>query len=95
MKKKKQPPRNDSVRELAKFWDHHDLMDFEDELEEVKEPVFERPATPLQVRLESKEAEALQRLARSKRVSASALIRQWIQRELAAGKSGRKTRKAG
>ena len=35
-------PRTDSIHELAKFWDTHDLTDFEDELEEVAEPVFER-----------------------------------------------------
>ena len=30
-------PRLDSITELARFWDTHDLTDFEDELEEVKE----------------------------------------------------------
>ena len=30
------------LEELAEFWDTHDITDFEDELEEVKEPVFER-----------------------------------------------------
>ena len=32
----------DSVQELAQFWDTHELTDFEDQLEEVTEPVFER-----------------------------------------------------
>ncbi|MEK7832443.1 MAG: hypothetical protein AAB401_15235 [Acidobacteriota bacterium] len=31
----------DSIQELAQFWDTHDLTDFEEELEEVLEPVFE------------------------------------------------------
>jgi hypothetical protein len=35
-------PNIDSIEELAAFWDTHDLMDFEDELEEVEEPVFDR-----------------------------------------------------
>lgn len=35
-------PKTDSIQELAAFWDTHDLADFEDELEEVTEPVFER-----------------------------------------------------
>ena len=30
------------LEELANFWDTHDITNFEDELEEVKEPVFER-----------------------------------------------------
>jgi hypothetical protein len=34
-------PQTDSIRELAQFWDTHDLTDFEDELEEVSESVFE------------------------------------------------------
>jgi hypothetical protein len=29
------------LEELADFWDTHDITDFEDELEEVKKPVFE------------------------------------------------------
>lgn len=34
-------PKTDSIAELAKFWDPHDLTDFEDQLEEVTAPVFE------------------------------------------------------
>ena len=34
-------PQTDSIQELADFWDTHDLTDFEDELEEVTEPVFD------------------------------------------------------
>jgi hypothetical protein len=37
-------PNIDSIEELAAFWDTHDLTDFEDELEEVGEPVFDRGA---------------------------------------------------
>lgn len=34
-------PKTSSIEELAQFWDTHDLTNFEDELEEVTEPVFE------------------------------------------------------
>jgi hypothetical protein len=34
-------PKNDSIQELAQFWDSHDLTAFQDELEEVTEPIFE------------------------------------------------------
>ncbi len=37
-----QIPQTDSIEELAHFWETHDLTDFESELEEVTEPVFER-----------------------------------------------------
>ena len=40
--KKHGMPSTDSIEELAKFWDAHDLTDFEEELEEVVEPVFVR-----------------------------------------------------
>lgn len=40
-------PRTDSIQELARFWDTHDLTDFDDELEEVTEPVFVRDAAEL------------------------------------------------
>ena len=35
-------PQTDSIQELAQFWDTHDLTDFDDQLEEVTESVFER-----------------------------------------------------
>ena len=38
-------PKTDSIQELAHFWDMHDLTDFEGELKEVGEPVFERPTS--------------------------------------------------
>ena len=34
-------PSTDSIEELARFWDTHDLTEFEDQLEEVGDPVFE------------------------------------------------------
>ena len=34
-------PITDSIQELARFWDTHDLTDFEEELDEVSSPVFE------------------------------------------------------
>ena len=40
--KKSKLPKTDSIEKLAKFWDTRDLTNFEDELEEVAEPVFAR-----------------------------------------------------
>jgi hypothetical protein len=39
-------PKTDSIQELARFWDAHDVTDFQDELEEVTEPVFGRSPPP-------------------------------------------------
>ena len=70
-------PQTDSIQELAHFWDTHDLTDFEDELEEVSEPVFERQ-TVVTVRLEPEEAEVVQALAKSRGISHANLIKQWV-----------------
>ena len=50
-------PQTDSIQELAHFWDTHDLTDFENELEEVGEPVFERQIV-IPVRLEPEAADS-------------------------------------
>ena len=34
-------PQTDSIQELAQYWETHDVTDFEDELEEVTECIFE------------------------------------------------------
>ena len=53
MNKPKQP-KTDSAKELAEFWDTHDITGFEDELEEILEPVIER-TTPISSRRRKKE----------------------------------------
>ena len=70
-------PETDSIQELARFWDMHDLTDFEDQLAEVKERVFERE-TVVRIHLQGKEAEAVKKLADSKGVGKAELIRQWV-----------------
>lgn len=84
--KKPKLPNTDSIQELAKFWDAHDLTEFEDELDEVGEPVFVRDA-PVQVPLAASEAEAARRIARAKGVSVEELLHRWVvQRLTRAGK---------
>ena len=68
-------PQTDSIQELADFWDTHDLTDFEDELEEVSEPVFE---TLVPLRLEPEEFEIIEGLAQSRGLSPANLIREWV-----------------
>ena len=74
-------PQTDSIQELAQFWDTHDVMDFEDELEEVTEPVFER-RTVIALDLESAEAEAVKKLAESEGVADAELIRGWVREKI-------------
>ena len=76
-------PQTDSIQELSQFWDTHDVTDFEDELEEVTEPVFER-RTVIALDLESAEAEAVKKLAESKGLADSELIRGWVREKIGA-----------
>lgn len=90
--KKTKLPRTDSVQELAKFWDIHDLTDFQDELEEVREPVFVKDGR-IRINLPSKEAKAVSRIAESRGISQEELVREWVLQKLARGRKGRPTRR--
>ena len=70
-------PQTDSIEELARFWDSHDLTDFQEQLEEVPEPVFVREAV-VEVHLPSKDAETLKEMAKSKGIHDAELVRQWV-----------------
>lgn len=70
-------PQTDSIHELAHFWDTHDLTEFEDELEEVNEPVFERD-TIIELHLEPDETEIVKSLAKSRGIPYSSLIHEWV-----------------
>lgn len=65
----------DSIQELAEFWDTHDLTDFEDELEEVPESVFQPGVT---VPLTPEEATVVNAIAKARGISPRALIQEWI-----------------
>jgi len=73
----KKIPRTDSIQELVNFWDSHDLTDFEDQLEEIKEPVFERE-TVLNISFEPKEAEAVRQIAKSRGIKYTELVKEWV-----------------
>jgi predicted DNA binding CopG/RHH family protein len=76
-------PHTDSIAELARFWDTHDLTDFEDELEEVSESVFERQAEEtVTLHLPAAEVEAVKRLAKAKGMGHTALIQEWVREKL-------------
>jgi hypothetical protein len=76
-------PETDSIEELARFWDTHDLTDFEDQLEEVNEPVFRRGSTAsVNIRLAPAEIEAVERLARSTGSDLGGLLHDWVVEKL-------------
>ena len=76
-------PQIDSIEELARFWDTHDLTEFEKELEEVTESVFERkPDTVIPLHLQPQELEAVKRVAQARGVAEAALLREWVLEKL-------------
>lgn len=69
----------DSIEELAQFWQTHDLTDFEDELEEVSAPIFERKEeTVFTIQLPRQEAELIERIAQAKGIERTTLVREWV-----------------
>lgn len=79
--KNQQLPQTDSIQELAQFWDTHDLTDFENDLEEVTEPIF-ASRKAIRLNLESAEAEAVRRLAEAKGIADAELIRGWVREKI-------------
>lgn len=76
-------PDTDSIRELAEFWDTHDLTELGDQLEEVREPVFARgAANAVTVPLNAEERKAIRKIAASRGVEEAVLIREWVQEKL-------------
>ena len=77
--KKSRLPSTDSVEELAGFWDKHELTDFADELQEVREPVFVRAkGASVRIELPPAEVQRLKRIARSRGLKETTVLRQWI-----------------
>ncbi len=72
-------PNTDSIDLLANFWDTHDVTDFEDQLEEVAETVFERkPETVIRVHFQRQEFDLLRQIAKAQGTDFATLIRLWV-----------------
>jgi predicted DNA binding CopG/RHH family protein len=84
-------PKTNSIQELADFWDNHDLTDFEEALEEVRESVFER-AVIINVPLDSCQVKAVEQMAQAKGVSREELVRAWVLQKLARWNNARSTK---
>lgn len=76
-------PKTDSIEELARFWDTHDLTEFEDEMEEVQELVFDKgPQSVMRIRLYPDEVAALKRIAESRGINQTDLVKEWVSEKL-------------
>ena len=81
--KSKKIPKIDSIQDLARFWDAHDLTDFEDDLQEATEPVF-RSDTIIRIRLPRNKLETIKEIAKSRGVEYTELIQQWVSEKVEA-----------
>ncbi len=72
-----QLPKTDSIEELAKFWDTHDLTDFEDQLQEVKDPIFQRE-TSISIDLQPQEMKKVKEIAKAQGMDYNELVKRWI-----------------
>lgn len=70
-------PHTDSIKEVVDFFDTHDMADYEDAFETVEEPVLEH-ANRITVDLPIGQAEAIRKLADSKGVTETDLVREWV-----------------
>lgn len=89
MKKKSRILKFTNYSEEMKFWDTHNVTDFEDETEDV-DIIFElnkpRDET-LIVRLQKDFKEKLEKTARSKGLNVSTLARMWLMEKLQTSRS--------
>jgi len=82
-------PHFKNSQELAEFWDTHDVTDYLDELEPVDvEFDLEKPQEETVVfRLHTGVKQYLERLARSKGLNLSSLLRMWVMEKMQATRS--------
>ena len=76
----KQIPTTDSISELARFWDEHDVTDFESQLEEVGEAVFGKgpKGHRMSLQLDDFEAATVCAAAKARGIDEATMIREWI-----------------
>ena len=73
-------PVTDSISELAAFWSSHDITDFENELDVVKEKVFVKSSNgqDLVLHLDPTEAFTVREAARARGIDEATVVREWI-----------------
>lgn len=77
--KRQRLPKSDSIEELARFWDTHEVTDFDGQLEEVAEPVFVRAkGASVSIDLQPDEVQHLKKIAQSKGVTEASVLHRWI-----------------
>ena len=82
MKPKRDPiPQTDSIEELRRFWDTHSTADYEDQFVDVDDAEFETNGRII-LYLPPSEAEAISKLAESRGITETELVREWVLEKL-------------
>ena len=83
MEKKVKIPEFKTIEEMARFWDSHDITDFEDQLTEVKEPIFQKMKSRIiSFKLDSEQYEKLKKIADQKKLNTVSLVNQWVTKQI-------------
>jgi hypothetical protein len=83
METKMKIPEFKTIDEMARFWDSHDITEFEDQLIEVKEPIFEKMKNRIiSFKLDSKQYEKLKKIADQKKLNTISLVSQWVTKQI-------------
>ena len=83
METKMKIPEFKTIEDMARFWDSHDITDFEDQLIEVKEPLFEKMKSRIiSVKLDSEQYEKLKKIAHQKKLNTLSLVSQWVTKQI-------------
>ena len=70
-----------SLKDIPLLYRLHEVTSFEDQLEEVTQPVFSR-ARGVTISLSAAERAAVRQIAASRGVDEDALLREWVQEKL-------------
>jgi hypothetical protein len=83
METKMKIPEFKTIEEMARFWDSHDVTDFENQLIEVEEPIFEKMKSRIiSVKLDSEQYEKLKKIANQKKLNTISLVSQWVTKQI-------------
>jgi len=75
----KKIPEFKTLEDMAEFWDCHEITDFEDELEEVKDPVFKNMSRKVVSLIpDADQHNKLRQIADKKKTGTTALINEWV-----------------
>lgn len=83
MEKEMKIPHFESSDDMARFWDCHDITDFEDDLVEVKEPIFQlADKRVISLLLNPVQYDKLKKISDRKKLDTVSLINQWITKHI-------------